>query len=55
MQFVITRLLMLTAIAVCGTTYWRIERDRRQEATSNQGPVNEQAQRESRRELLSVR
>ena len=55
MQFVITRLLMLAAVAVCGNTYWRLERDRRLVATSSKGPVKEQARRESRRELFSVR
>ena len=31
-QVLVTRLLILTAIAVCGNIYWRIERDRRQTA-----------------------
>jgi hypothetical protein len=35
-QVLITRLLMLVAIAVCGNQYWRIERERRQAAAKLQ-------------------
>lgn len=31
-QVLVTRLLILAAVAVCGNMYWRIERDRRQAA-----------------------
>lgn len=31
-QVIITRLLMLAGVAVCGNVYWRIERDRRRAA-----------------------
>ena len=31
-EFIITRLLMLVAVGVCGNAYWRIERDRRRAA-----------------------
>ena len=33
LQVLVTRLLVLAAIAVCGNIYWRIERDRRLAAT----------------------
>ena len=33
LQVLVTRVLVLAAIAVCGNIYWRIERDRRLAAT----------------------
>ena len=43
-----TRLLMLAAIAVCGNVYWRVERDRRDQAAKTSGvlqPVDVEAVR----------
>ena len=37
---VITYMLMLAAVAFCGNTYWRIERDRRRATSATRGDQN---------------
>jgi hypothetical protein len=38
----VTRMLMLAAVAVCGNVYWRVERDRRKAAAEEREVANEQ-------------
>ena len=50
LQHLVTRLLMLAGVAVCGNMYWRIERKRRREAAqAGQAPL-EEAQRTPQQE-----
>jgi hypothetical protein len=39
-QVLVTRLLILAAVAICGNMYWRIERDRRQAAAKVMEELN---------------
>ena len=39
-QVLVTRLLILAAVALCGNMYWRIERDRRQAAAKVREALN---------------
>ena len=41
-QVLITRLLTLAAVGVCGNVYWRVERDRRQSAQEAQEKLMDQ-------------
>lgn len=40
----VTRMLMLAAVAVCGNVYWRVERDRRNSAAREREVTNERVQ-----------
>ena len=40
-QVLVTRLLMLAGVAVCGNAYWRIERDRRRDGVEVRQAVRE--------------
>ena len=42
----ITRLLMIAAVAVCGNVYWRTERDRRRAATKTREGLRVQVRQE---------
>ena len=49
-QIIVTRLLMIAGVAVCGNAYWRIERDRRKAAAK---PL--EALKVERRDKVSTR